>query len=312
MIPIKKIKNLLSVFLMFGLIFGSVSMLPAGKASAAAPSVKKPYIKVDMIRFEQARLRGISPDVYGVDGCKIYLNGELYDTLVKDNEGNYYLKGLKEGSTNKVEVKNYKNYKQKQYYNSKTKKWVNKKPSKKQWKGKKTRYVKKTAYSSPGKYTFTMKTRKTARTDIDNIRAEALQSMREYAADAFEDTPEFVMEDDLCDFAQMLAEMYDDNNPHNLIDPFTWGKMNGIKTRLDWSDDSAYDIYSFDKKGIEKAVDQSGQYGTVAEWANPLYHDWHIGIGYYNGRYEMIYLGDEKYEVLQQLYEEYPDIMPQR
>ena len=80
-------------------------------------------------------------------GYAIYVNGKLYKSLSMKNTA-YNVPNLRPGTPYKVYVRTYNTYKQTQYYNSKTKKWQTKKPSKAQWKGKKTRKVNARKYSA--------------------------------------------------------------------------------------------------------------------------------------------------------------------
>lgn len=82
-------------------------------------------------------------------GYQVYRNGAKIATTTKLSFKNT---SVKQGSKYSYKVRAYRKYTVKQYYNSKTKKWQSKKPSKKYWKGRKTRKVAKYKY---GKFSTT-------------------------------------------------------------------------------------------------------------------------------------------------------------
>lgn len=286
--------KLISLALMFTLILGSFAFLPSGKADAASGWGRIKDIEVSALRDDRAFLnahidmttiKGYITDAYG---WQLYKGSKL---IQEDRYRCFYLHSLKPSTKYTYKIRTFKDYKQKQYWNSTKKKWQSKKPAAKDWKGKKTRKVKKRKYGDFKKVTFTTKKKVNYRTDLDNIREEVCKKLSKYTnhlwkvrpwmrSTAEEYCPEsvtedgkfdgFYLDDRLNDAAQLQAEeiYFNENWPEAHL------QVRNI------SCESKY-ILKFTKNKLMYSFDFIDTYEELAD--TDYAYNKYLGIGYYKG-----------------------------
>lgn len=130
-------KTIIVILMTLGLVLSMSANTLA--ATLSAPAIKSISSTQTSVTLSWNKITGAS----GYEVCRGSTSLGKQTALSKTDSG------LTASTSYSYKVRAYKKttVKTKYYYNSKTKKWVTKKPSKKCWKGKKTKYVSSTKYS---------------------------------------------------------------------------------------------------------------------------------------------------------------------